>query len=185
MAETIRRVDYFYVTAPNKPGEGVRMLSTLKEAGISLLAFSGFPSGRRSQIDFVPEDTAAFRKAARKAGWKLSPRKTGFLIEGKDQLGALLNVVSRLAEVKINVTAATAVCAGQRRYGALLWVKAPDVRKAAKVLASRSRTQPLRPVNERESSRPPGPGPIAADRFPNNPEIAPPPQPDKRDFIGL
>ena len=23
MAETIRRVDYFYVTAPNKPGEGV------------------------------------------------------------------------------------------------------------------------------------------------------------------
>ena len=29
MAETIRRVDYFYVTAPNKPGEGVRMLSTL------------------------------------------------------------------------------------------------------------------------------------------------------------
>ena len=97
MAETIRRVDYFYVTAPNKPGEGVRMLNTLKEAGISLLAFSGFPSGRRSQIDFVPEDTAAFRKAARKAGWKLSPRKTGFLVEGKDQLGALLNVVSRLA----------------------------------------------------------------------------------------
>ena len=27
----IRRVDYFYVTAPNKPGEGVRMLSTLQE----------------------------------------------------------------------------------------------------------------------------------------------------------
>ena len=139
MAETIRRVDYFYVTAPNKPGEGVRMLSTLKEAGISLLAYSGFPSGRRSQIDFVPEDTAAFRKAARKAGWKLSPRKTGFLIEGKDQLGALLNVVSRLAEAKINVTAATAVCAGQRRYGALLWVKAPDVRKAAKVLGIKKR----------------------------------------------
>ena len=139
MAETIRRVDYFYVTAPNKPGEGVRMLSTLKEAGISLLAFSGFPSGRRSQIDFVPEDTTAFRKAARKAGWKLSPRKTGFLIEGKDQPGALLHVVSRLAEAKINVTAATAVCAGQRRYGALLWVKSPDVRKAAKVLGIKKR----------------------------------------------
>ena len=106
---------------------------------LSLLAFSGFPSGRRSQIDFVPEDTAAFRKAARKAGWKLSPRKTGFLVEGKDQLGALLNVVSRLAEVKINVTAATAVCAGERRYGALLWVKSPDVRKAVKVLGIKKR----------------------------------------------
>ena len=137
MAETIRRVDYFYVTAPNKPGEGARALSTLKEAGINLLAFSGFPSGRRSQIDFVPEDPAAFRKVARKAGWKLSPRKTGFLIEGEEQVGALLNVVSRLADAKINVTAVDAVCAGQGRYGALLWVKAPDVRKAAKALGIR------------------------------------------------
>ena len=134
MSETIRRVDYFYVTAPNKPGEASRMLSTLQEAGVNLLAFSGFPSVRRSQIDFVPEDSAAFRKVARKAGWTLSPRKTGFLIEGNDEPGAFLHLVSRLAEAKINVTAATAVCAGEGRYGALLWVKAPDVRKAARVL---------------------------------------------------
>ncbi len=137
MAESIRRVDYFYVTAPNKPGEGAQLLSTLKEAGINLLAFSGFPSGRRTQLDFVPEDPNAFRKVARKAGWKLSPRKTGFLIEGEDQVGAVLNVVSRLADAKINVTAVDAVCAGQGRYGALLWVKAPDVRKAAKALGIR------------------------------------------------
>ena len=91
-----------------------------------------------------------------------------------------------LAEVKINVTAAAAVCAGQRRYGALLWVKAPDVRKAAKVLGIKKQERsPWRPVNEREPNRPPGPRPIAADRFLNNPEIAPPPQPDKRDFIVL
>ncbi len=137
MAESIRRVDYFYVKVPNKPGEGVRALSTLKEAGINLLAFSGFPSGRRTQLDFVPEEPNAFRKVARKAGWKLSPRKTGFLIEGENQVGALLNVVSRLADVKINVTAVDAVCAGQGRYGALLWVKPPDVRKAAKALGRR------------------------------------------------
>ena len=137
MAESIRRVDYFYLTAPNKPGEGAKALATLREAGVNLLAFSGFPSGRRSQLDFVPEDPAAFRKVARKAGWKLSPRKTGFLIEGEDQGGALLNVVSRLADAKINVTAVDAVCAGQGRYGAILWVKSPDVRKAAKALGIR------------------------------------------------
>ena len=78
MAETIRRVDYFYLTVPSKPGEGVRILNTLKEADINLLAFSGFPSGRRSQIDFVPEDPIAFRKVARKAGWKLSPASRVF-----------------------------------------------------------------------------------------------------------
>ena len=44
---------------------------------------------------------------------------------------------SGLADAKINVTAVDAVCAGQGRYGALLWVKAPDVRKAAKALGVR------------------------------------------------
>ena len=67
MAETIRRVDYFYLTVPSKPGEGVRILNTLKEADINLLAFSGFPSGRRSQIDFVPEDPIAFSKSSQKS----------------------------------------------------------------------------------------------------------------------
>ena len=134
MTGTIRRVDYFYLTIPNKSGEGVRILSTLKEAGINLLAFSGFPSGRRSQIDFVPEDPVAFRKVARKSGWKLSPRKSCFLIEGEDQAGAFLDVVSRLADAKINVTASAAVCTGKGHYGALLWVKPPDVGKAVRKL---------------------------------------------------
>ena len=29
MADTIRVVEYFYVVAPNKPGEGARILNTL------------------------------------------------------------------------------------------------------------------------------------------------------------
>lgn len=33
MADTVRLVEYFYITAPNKPGEGARALNTLKEAG--------------------------------------------------------------------------------------------------------------------------------------------------------
>ena len=47
MPDTIRVVEYFYTTAPNKSGEGARALNTLKEAGVNLLAFSGFPQGRR------------------------------------------------------------------------------------------------------------------------------------------
>ena len=132
MTETIRRVDYFYLTVPSKPGEGVRILNTLKEANINLLAFSGFPSARRSQIDFVPEDPIAFRKVARKAGWKLSPRKSCFLIEGEDQAGAFLDVVSRLADAKINVTSC-----GRRLHGrGTLWGasmgQTPGCRKSCK-----------------------------------------------------
>jgi hypothetical protein len=134
MAETIRKVDYFYTEIANKPGEGARALDAVRKAGVNMLAFSGFPSGRKAQIDFVPENTAAFKAAAKKAGLKLSPKKTGFLIQGADRVGAVAGVVEKLAMAGINITAMDAVCAGEGRYGAILWVKAPDVRKAARVL---------------------------------------------------
>lgn len=137
MPDTIRRVDYYYATAPDKPGEAARILTALCEAGINLLGFSGFPHGaRRAQIDFVPEDPAAFTKAAKKAGVELSPRKTGFLIQGDDRPGAVAEWVSKLSAAGINITAVAAVCAGAGRYGALLWVKQPDLRRAAKVLGA-------------------------------------------------
>jgi hypothetical protein len=134
MAEIIRKVDYFYMEAPNKPGEGARVLAALRDAGINLLAFSGFPHGRRAQIDFIPEDAAAFKIAARQAGLKLSLKKTGFLIQGEDRPGAIADIMGRLAVSKINVTAMDAVCDGQGHYGAILWVKSADLKKAAKAL---------------------------------------------------
>jgi len=137
MADMIRRVDYFYIDTPNKPGECACALTALKDAGIKLLAFSGFPKGRRAQLDFIPADPAAFVKAAKKAGWTLSAKKSGFLIQGKDRVGAVAEVLGRLAEVRINVTAIDAVSAGAGRYGAILWVKPPDLRRAAKALGIR------------------------------------------------
>jgi hypothetical protein len=134
MAETIRQVDYYYITTPNKAGEAARVLDALKGEGVNLLAFSGFPSGRRSQLDFLPENPQAFVQAARRAGLKLSPRKTGFLIQGEDRVGAVGDVLGKLAAARINVTAVDAVCAGERRYGAILWVKPPDRKRAAKAL---------------------------------------------------
>lgn len=136
MADTVRRVDYFYIETPDKPGEGARALALLRDAGVNLLAFSGFPKGRRAQLDFVPDDSAQFKSAARKAGWKLSPRKTGFLIQGDDRVGAVADHLEKLAAARINVTATDAVCAGAGHYGVILWVKPRDVNRAAKVLGA-------------------------------------------------
>jgi hypothetical protein len=83
-----------------------------------------------------PEDAAAFKTAARKAGLKLSAKKTGFLIQGEDRPGAIANLAAKLAAVNVNVTASDAVCAGEGRYGAMLWVKPADVRKAARALGA-------------------------------------------------
>lgn len=134
MTETIRKVDYFYIEAPNKPGEGARALVAFSNVGVNLLAFSGFPLGRRAQMDFIPEDTAAFKIAARKSGLKLSLKKTGFLVQGEDRPGVIAGIMSSLAVAGVNVTAIDAIAAGEGRYGAIFWVKPPDIRKAAKAL---------------------------------------------------
>ena len=136
MADTVQRVEYFYVQVPNRPGEGVRYLGALEEAGINLLAFSGFPEGRGSQLDFVPADPKAFTQFARKARWKLTGPKRAFLISGEDRVGAVAGTHRTLSEARINVTAVDAVCAGGGRYGAILWVAPRDFAKAAKLLGA-------------------------------------------------
>jgi len=134
MADTIRLVDYFYIETGDRPGEGARALSMLKDAGVHLLAFHGFPKGRRAQLDFVPSDPAAFKAAARNARWKITGPKKVFVLEGEDRTGALVDYFSRLAQEKVNVTATDAIAAGAGRFGAILWVKPRDVKRAAKVL---------------------------------------------------
>lgn len=134
MAQIVRKVDYFYVQTPQVAGEAARILAALRDAGVSLLAYSGFPNGRRAQQDFVPENPTQFTAAMKKLKLKVSPKKTGFLLKGNDKVGALTEILSKLAEAKINVTALDAVSAGQGRFGAIFWVKPRDVAKTAKAL---------------------------------------------------
>ena len=135
MAEEIRRVDYYYATVPDKAGEAARILAALRQGGVNLVGFSGFPAGaRKGQLDFIAEDSAALTNAAKSAKIKLSKKKSGFLFQGEDRPGAVADVLDKLAQAGINVTAALAVCAGMGRYGGIVWVKPPDLRKAAKAL---------------------------------------------------
>jgi hypothetical protein len=134
MADTTRLVDYYYTMVPDKPGEGARVLRALRDARVNLLAFSAFPSQRKSQADFVPADPVAFVAAAKAAKFKLKGPKKVFLIDGDDRVGALSEVMAKLGAAKVNVTAVAAVCSGMGRYGTLLWVKPKDLRKAAAAL---------------------------------------------------
>jgi hypothetical protein len=135
MAETTRLVDYYYLQVAQKTGEGAKVLRALKDAGVNLVAFSGFPQGRRAQLDFIPADAAAFKSAAKANKWKLVGPKRGFLIQGDDRVGAVADVVGKLADAKINITAIDAICA-DGRYGCLCWVAPRDVKKAAQVLGA-------------------------------------------------
>jgi hypothetical protein len=136
MLDTVRKLDYFALTVADRPGEGARLVAALKDNGVNLLAFSGFPAGRKAQIDLVPEDSGALRAAAKKLKLALGPRKTCFVIQGDDRVGALADTLQKLADAKINVTAIQAVTAGMGRYGAIFWVKPRDAAKAAKTLGA-------------------------------------------------
>jgi hypothetical protein len=135
MPDTIRVVDYFYLMVPDKPGEGARVLNVLKEAGVNLLAFSGFPEGRRTQLDLFPMDSAAFKQAAKNAKWKVVGPKRGFLLQGDDRVGAVAELLERLGNAKINVTAIDAVSV-DGRFGAIFWVAPKDLKKAAALLGA-------------------------------------------------
>ena len=137
MSNMLRKVDYFYVMLPNRAGQGAKVMTALAAEGVNLLAFSGFPSGGKAQLDLMPENSAKFRKAAKKLGLKVSKRKTGFLYHGDDRVGAMTRILDKLAGAKVNVVAVDAVTSGKGRFGAIFWVKATAVAKASKVLGAK------------------------------------------------
>jgi len=135
MADQIRLVDYFHTHCADTPGEAFRILGILKEGGVNLLAFSAFPDGmNRCQVDLMPENPGALQAAAKKAGLTMSDRKQCFLIDGADRPGAVAEILKRLSDAKVNVTACDAVCAGGGRFGAILWVKPVNLTAASKAL---------------------------------------------------
>lgn len=136
MPDTIRVVDYYYATTPDKPGEGAQQLRVLRDARANLLALSAFPSQRKIQVDFVPSDPTAFVAAAKAAKIKLSRPKKAFLVQGDDRVGAVEEILAKLASAKINVTAMQAISAGGGRYSAILWVDQKNIKKATTALGA-------------------------------------------------
>ncbi len=138
MADRVRKINYCYTKVSARAGQGAAILSKLRDAGVDLLAFTGFPiGGGKAQLDFVSDDMAGLRRVARKEGWRLSKTKRGFLVQGSDELGACHRQLKKLADQRINVTAVDAVAAGRRRYGMILWVKPKNYARASRALRAK------------------------------------------------
>ena len=133
MADLIRTAQYFKIQIADKPGTLADMLAPLRQEGVNLLAVHAFPRNRRTQVDVVPENPAAFKNVAKAHKLKLQGPKICLLVDGDDRPGVLADLTDRLGSAKINMTAVTGLAAGQGRFGVILWVKPRDVRKAAQV----------------------------------------------------
>ena len=135
MADEIVKVDRFSIEVPNQAGEAARILEALSGAKANLIAFWGYPTGggETAKIEIVAADAAALKAAAKAAKVKVNKEAPAFHVVGKDKVGALSSVLSKLAAAGINVHAVQAASAGTR-YGCLVEVGAADVRKASKAL---------------------------------------------------
>ncbi len=136
MADEITRVEFYMGTLANKAGEGARVLSAFRDAGINLTGFLGYRKTPRNAevVFFVAEKTAGVAKAAKKAGVAVGGKQKAFFVNGEDRIGAVAEVLGKLAEAGINVESLHAVCGGAGRYGAVVSVAPADLRKASKVL---------------------------------------------------
>jgi hypothetical protein len=135
---SVRKVQYLALEVANRSGQAERVLGALAAARVNLLAFTGFPSrAGKSQLDFVTQDVAGVRRVAKREGWRLRGPKRGFLIQGRDRVGAVHQHLRRLSRAGVNVTAVDAAAAGGRRFGMILWVKPSDYARAARALRAR------------------------------------------------
>jgi hypothetical protein len=74
MADEIWRLDYYSAVVANKVVEGARVLGAFRDAGVNLTGFWGYQTkSGKAQLELAPEDSASFKRAARKAGVKSIP----------------------------------------------------------------------------------------------------------------
>ena len=137
MKDQVFRVEYFALTAEDRPGTGAELGRRLKDEGVNLLAMSAFPlTAGRTQVDIVPEHPEQFVRAAKKLNLAVGEPKIAFLIQGADRPGAVSEVMNRLGAANVNIRATLGVASGGNRYGGILWVNQQDVELASRVLGA-------------------------------------------------
>ena len=135
MALRIRSIDYFHTQVPDTPGEAHKLLSTLAELGVNLLAFTAVPCGpMRTQLTVFPEEPTHMVSEASRAGIRFDGPHQALFILGDDRLGAFADIHRRLYEAGVNVYASNGVVDGMGSYGYVLYVRPEEFDRALSAL---------------------------------------------------
>ena len=135
MPARIRPVAYYYATVKDRPGEAYRFLSRLAREEVNLLAFNAVPQGpAHTQLVIFPEEEGALARVAESLGLVLTGPQNALLIQGDDELGALVEVHQKLRDAKINVYASNGVTDGQGSFGYVIYLRPQDFDEAVRLL---------------------------------------------------
>jgi len=132
MPNHVRRAEYFYATVDDQPGQAMKVLSALADLGIDLMAFTTVPTGpAHTQVTLFPDSAAKLTAEAARIGLRLDGPHRALLVQGDDELGALVDLHARIASAGVNVYASTGVTDGLGRYGYVVYVKPEEFERAA------------------------------------------------------
>ncbi|MCK4904106.1 MAG: hypothetical protein KAS35_05390 [Candidatus Marinimicrobia bacterium] len=136
MSYKIRKLNYYYAITQDKPGEAHKILSILADVGVNQLAFNTMQMGpERAQITLFPEDESLLVRVAKTAGLNLDGPYNAILVQGTDEMGALVEVHEKLHNANINIASSTAIADGSGSYGYLIYLRPDDYDKAADALS--------------------------------------------------
>lgn len=159
MAElTVKSVDYYYATMDDVPGQAAALLTILYEQGIEMQAFSVVPMGpSQTQLMIFPADPSKLVAMAKRASLSLVGPQYALLVQGDNELGALVGLHEKLAAADVNIYASTGVSDNHDGFGYLIFVRPEDFKKAATVAGvPQARSWHPKPVRSTPGpSRPP------------------------------
>ena len=123
MENELEQISYHSMAVEGGPGEAVRILDSLAEAGVKFHSFSAAPQiSGSTQLDLVAQDPDALESSAAELNLPLSERKAIFLLRSYNQPASYLD---RLMRDDVSIVSVN---------GALIAVEPADVRKAANLL---------------------------------------------------
>jgi hypothetical protein len=129
----VKRVTYFMANLEDKPGELLKVMQNLRDKKIGLKGLWGFGThSGKAQLFVVAKKVEKLRDLWKSSGL-LAEEGTGFLIQGSDRIGAMVESLQTLAAGGVNIHAVEAIAA-KGRYASFLWVQREDVDKAAEAL---------------------------------------------------
>jgi hypothetical protein len=136
MAETsVRSVEYYYANVPDRPGQAAELLTLLSQAGVDLVGFCIVPSSPAyTQLWIFPSSPAQLLATTKRAGIDLVGPQHAILVQGDNELDALVHMHQSLAEANINVYASSGVTDARGGFGYLLYVRPEDHKKACGLL---------------------------------------------------
>jgi hypothetical protein len=135
MAFMVRRIDYFYIMIEDTPEVGYQVLSQLSEQNVNLVAITAVPFGpARTQLTVFPDDTSELKRIAKQANISLDGPHPALVVQGDDEVGALVQIHEKLRDANVHVFASTGVADGRGGYGYVIYVRPDEHQRAAEAL---------------------------------------------------